>query len=133
MAASNKTKKAEHGGSRPGSGRKLGSLNKKTIERRKIFEAASRSGETPLEYFLRIMRSGSQPIERRDWAAHNAAPYVHPRLMPLMSAPLRRPDDTAAEIRKAVAQMKSTTIVPAPGSSGAAPVHRTQLVRGKAQ
>lgn len=65
-----------HGGHRRGAGRKRGSLSTKT---REIAEQATASGETPLEYMLRVMRSSTN-AERRDRMAAAAAPYVHPRL-----------------------------------------------------
>jgi len=34
----------------------------------------------PLDYFLTIMRDPKQPAHRRDKAAHEAAPYCHPKL-----------------------------------------------------
>lgn len=68
---------AQHGGKRPGAGRKRGSPNKATQEQRKAVEA---SGITPLEYLLGVVRNESaDPVMRMD-AAHKAAPYVHPKL-----------------------------------------------------
>lgn len=65
------------GGKREGAGRKKGSLGKKT---REIAEKAAKSGITPLEYMLKVMRSESADPERRDAMARAAAPYIHPRL-----------------------------------------------------
>jgi hypothetical protein len=61
------------GGKRPGAGRKPGIANKASIARQAEVAA---SGETPLDYLLRVMRDEEA---RRD-AAKAAAPYVHPRL-----------------------------------------------------
>ena len=58
-------------------GRPKGSPNKKTAERIAAIEA---SGETPLEYMLRVMRDPKVDKERRDRNAAQAAPYVHPKL-----------------------------------------------------
>jgi hypothetical protein len=58
-------------------GRPKGSLNKKTIEQVAAVEA---TGETPLEYMLRVMRDREQPKDRRDDMAKAAAPYVHAKL-----------------------------------------------------
>lgn len=68
------------GGSRPGErrgGRKKGVPNKATAARQAEIAA---SGETPLDYMLRVMRDPSADHERRDKMAAAAAPYVHPRL-----------------------------------------------------
>ena len=58
-------------------GRKKGSLNKVTSEMKAAIAA---SGETPLEYMLRIMRDEAAESTRRDDMAKAAAPYLHPRL-----------------------------------------------------
>lgn len=58
-------------------GRQKGSLNKKTREQ---IEAVTKSGITPLEYMLNVLRDENMPSERRDEMAKAAAPYVHPRL-----------------------------------------------------
>jgi hypothetical protein len=42
--------------------------------------AAAASGETPLEYMLRVMRDVTVEHSRRDEMAKAAAPYLHPRL-----------------------------------------------------
>jgi hypothetical protein len=58
-------------------GRKMGSLNKVTSEMKAAIVA---SGETPLEYMLRVMRDEAAASTRRDDMAKAAAPYLHPRL-----------------------------------------------------
>ena len=58
-------------------GRKKGSLNKVTSAMKAAIAA---SGETPLEYMLRIMRDEAAESTRRDDMAKAAAPYLHPRL-----------------------------------------------------
>ena len=80
------------GGKRAGAGRKPGSATKRT---REIADAAASSGETPLEYMLRVMRDPSVDHERRDRMAANAAPFVHARLAPV--APTTTPDQLPAE------------------------------------
>lgn len=75
------------GGSRPGAGRKKGSLNERT---RAIAEEAAERGMTPLEYLLDQMRkpypedADALTKVRHDGlrfeAAKAAAPYMHPRL-----------------------------------------------------
>jgi hypothetical protein len=58
-------------------GRRPGSRNKATAAKA---AAIARSGLTPLDYMLSIMRSESQPSDIRLDAAKSAAPYVHPKL-----------------------------------------------------
>lgn len=58
-------------------GRPKGSPNKATIARQ---EAITKSGLTPLEYMMDVLRDESATTARRDWAAGAAAPYVHPKL-----------------------------------------------------
>jgi hypothetical protein len=93
-------KKETHGGARKGSGRKLGSAAKKT---REIADKLADDGlQTPLEYLLGTMRETPEALRellkageieeiefgvriksltsRRDNAASQAAPYIHPRL-----------------------------------------------------
>ena len=67
-----------HGGARPGSGRKPGSPNARQTAQ--IVKDLVERGESPLQYFLSIMKDHGEPVERRDWAAAQAAPYVHPKL-----------------------------------------------------
>lgn len=65
------------GGARSGAGRKPGAPNKKT---QAVQEAVAASGETPLEYMLKLMRDiTAEPAARLD-AAKSAAPYVHAKL-----------------------------------------------------
>jgi len=65
------------GGARPGSGRKKGSPNKVTAEKRAAIAA---SGLTPLDYMLTVMRDETEEVQRRLSAAQSAAPYVHAKL-----------------------------------------------------
>jgi hypothetical protein len=58
-------------------GRKKGVPNKVTLAREAEIK---KSGLTPLEYMLRVMRNPRAPAERRDDMAKAAAPYVHPKL-----------------------------------------------------
>lgn len=58
-------------------GRQKGTANKSTRER---LQALMDSGESPLEYMLRIMRDKMVDDERRDKMALAAASYMHPRL-----------------------------------------------------
>ena len=65
------------GGKREGAGRPKGRQNNSTQER---MAALLDSGETPLEYMLRVLRDPATDHKRRDDMAKGAAPYLHPRL-----------------------------------------------------
>lgn len=71
------------GGARSGAGRPKGSgagkPARKTSERIQITREAIGTGETPLEYMLRVMRT-SGDTKRQDAMAVAAAAYVHPKL-----------------------------------------------------
>lgn len=58
-------------------GRRKGTPNRATAE--KVAEIAA-TGETPLDYMLRIMRDEMQEPSVRLDAAKSAAQYVHPKL-----------------------------------------------------
>lgn len=58
-------------------GRKAGTPNKKTAA---VVEAIAASGETPLDYMLRVMRDPVIDYTLRFNAAKAAAPFVHPHL-----------------------------------------------------
>lgn len=73
-------------GSKPGErrgGRQKGTRNKQTklkVEARsELIAAAETTGETPLEYMLRVMRT-SEDTKRKDAMAIAAAPFIHPKL-----------------------------------------------------
>jgi hypothetical protein len=55
-------------------GRTAGTLNKRTET---MLDEIASTGETPLQYMLRIMRDPEAPAARRDAMAVAAAPYVH--------------------------------------------------------
>ena len=65
------------GGARRGAGRKPGTPNRVTAE---LQAAVAASGETPLDYMLRVMRDPTMEHPRRDEMAKAAAPYVHSKL-----------------------------------------------------
>lgn len=58
-------------------GRQKGSRNKAPAA---LAQAVAASGETPLDYMLRVMRDTSAEHDRRDEMAKAAAPYVHAKL-----------------------------------------------------
>jgi hypothetical protein len=69
-------------GSKPGErrgGRKKGTPNKATTAAAIKAEIAA-SGETPLDFMLRVMRDETAEPARRAAMAMAAAPYIHPRL-----------------------------------------------------
>lgn len=72
-----KTGTGQRGGKRPGAGRKPGSRNKKSAA---LIEAVEQSGETPLQFMLRVMRDPRKPWDDRMEMAKAAAPYIHAKL-----------------------------------------------------
>ena len=66
-----------HGGSRPGAGRKPGTINRFSKD---LLEKASQSGLLPVDYLLGVMRDESLDTRLRIDAAKAAAPYVHQKL-----------------------------------------------------
>lgn len=58
-------------------GRRKGTPNKATAHKEREI---AKSGLTPLEYMLKIMRNPKASNDRRDDMAKAAAPYVHRRL-----------------------------------------------------
>jgi hypothetical protein len=68
------------GGKRDNAGRKKGSVSEPTRLRVAVAEQALRSGLTPLDYMLSILRDESRDEKDRFAAAKEAAPYLHPRL-----------------------------------------------------
>lgn len=83
------------GGKREGAGRKKGVRNKRT---RELIEECAKTGETPLQYMLRVMNDSKQPNERRDKMAIHAARFVHPTIATIQGGdpekPLRVIDET---------------------------------------
>ncbi len=69
--------KSNRGGSRPGAGRKPGSINQATAKAR---EKAEAGGIMPLDFMLEVMRDVNAKREERLDMAKAAAPYVHAKL-----------------------------------------------------
>ncbi len=67
----------QKGGARPGAGRPKGAKTKKNAE---LIAAVEQSGETPLQFMLRVMRDPRKPWDDRMEMAKAAAPYVHSKL-----------------------------------------------------
>ena len=47
---------------------------------RKLQAEVAASGQTPLGHMLAVLNNPDEPAARRDWAAAQAAPFIHPRL-----------------------------------------------------
>ena len=88
-----------HGGSRPGAGRKPGTINRFSKD---LLEKASQSGLLPVDYMLGVMRDESLDSRLRIDAAKAAAPYVHQKLSAI-SVDLTTPDVTHEEWLKSLA------------------------------
>lgn len=82
------------GGARPGAGRKVGSVTRKT---REIADAAASGGVTPLEFMLNRMRDEEAPMAERLDMAKASAPFIHPRLS---SVEAKVQGDMRATVRK---------------------------------
>ncbi len=70
-----KVKKREKTG-----GRKAGTPNKRTTERRAAIAAIQASGKDPVTFFADILKNEAAPLELRFQAARELAPYMHPKL-----------------------------------------------------
>ncbi len=88
-----------HGGSRPGAGRKPGTINRFSKD---LLEKASQSGLLPVDYMLGVMRDESLDTRLRIDAAKAAAPYVHQKLS-VISVDVTTPDVTHEEWLKSLA------------------------------
>jgi hypothetical protein len=58
-------------------GRVKGTPNRATVARQ---AEIAKSGLTPLDFMLKVMRNAKNSLEVRLEAAKSAAPYVHPKL-----------------------------------------------------
>jgi hypothetical protein len=88
-------------------GRKKGSKNKRKAVAELMSDVvvqAAQSGETPLEYMLRVMRDPKQKDNRRDEMAKAAAPYVHARLAAAQIEHAEKPSEpvSAEELRQEI-------------------------------
>ena len=61
-------------------GRKKGTPNHITVQRKAKLSEAQMAGLTPLDYMLGILRDEDAKTAARMHAAVHAAPYIHPRL-----------------------------------------------------
>lgn len=76
----NNQPESKRGGKRAGAGRKPGVPNKVTAKREA--EIAS-SGLTPLDFMLSVLRDEGADFSVRFHAAKHAAPYCHPKRVPV--------------------------------------------------
>src|ERR1700737_2495742 len=61
-------------------GRKRGTPNHITVERKAKLTEAQMAGPPPLDYMLGILRNEDAKPDARMGAAVHAAPYIHPKL-----------------------------------------------------
>ncbi len=54
----------------------------------------------PLEHMMEVLNDTELPDERRDWAASQAAPYVHPRLSAIDLRQVEPPPRYALDLSK---------------------------------
>ena len=64
----------------PGSGRKAGTLNKKTAETKRKLDEMKVDATDPLSFLASILRNPDAPYEQRLLAARELLPYSHPKL-----------------------------------------------------
>ena len=73
------------GGKRPGAGRPVGAINKRTGA---VIDQAEREGkQLPLDFMLDVMRDSALPLQARMAAAATAMPFCHARLTALRVFP----------------------------------------------
>jgi hypothetical protein len=84
----------QKGHGRPGPGRPKGSRSRMTMAQR---EACAKTGVTPLEFLLSIMRDPAQPLTDRITAAHHCLPYLHAKLATRVE--VSGPDDGPIDLR----------------------------------
>ena len=83
-------------------GRKKGTPNRVTLDREAHIE---KTGLTPLQYMLGLLRDEANPQDVRFAAAKEAAPYVHPKLASIdanMNHTVTKHDDVLAEIEAVI-------------------------------
>lgn len=97
------------GGARPNGGRKKGVPNKTTAAMRKEI---ARTGETPLQYFVRLYRDPKTPAERRDYAAAQALPYMHSK-MPVAITHQGNPNQPIAHKHRMIHEVQNITVLEA--------------------
>lgn len=99
-------------------GRKKGTPNRSTIKTRAIQASLITNGDVPLQFLVELMRNPKVAPERRDRAAIACLPFMHAKMSPRPPVDARAPGEVAAEIRQALAAMRSVTAgEQPPGSS----------------
>ncbi len=90
-----------HGGKRNGAGRPKGAIGERS---RALIEEAEATGEMPIAYMLRVMRTENISSLRRDAMAKAAAAYLYPRITPVME-----PEPVESESIESSAATNETT------------------------
>ncbi len=112
---------AKHGGKRVGSGRRKGSRNRATKLREEAAKVAAahaaEGGVMPLDFMLTMLRDPKAKKRDKQWAAKEAAPYVHPRLSSV---------DTKQKGPPVIERV--TYVLPAPSKVVALPAPRPKAV-----
>jgi hypothetical protein len=96
----------------PNAGRKKGSRNKRTVALAEASHEAIRSGSTPLDFLLQVLRDPAKDDRLRLDAAKAAAPYCHQRLTVAEDAnrtqwddPEKSSDQIRADLDRLLAEM----------------------------
>lgn len=96
----------------PNAGRKKGSRNKRTVALAEASHEAIRSGLTPLDFLLQVLRDPAKDDRSRLDAAKAAAPYCHQRLTVAEDAnrtqwddPEKSSDQIRADLDRLLAEM----------------------------
>ena len=100
----------QHGGARPGAGRKPGSRTEKTAE---IALRAVSEGISPLEVLLQAMRAAhaNGDLDKAAHYARMAAPYCHPRLNAIAALEVTPEDQQLDADRRPVAVRRLAMLV----------------------
>ena len=69
---------AQQGGKRPGAGRPKGIKAGTKAER--LAASLGKGQTTPLKYMLNLLNNPQVSVEKKMWAAKEAAPFVHSKL-----------------------------------------------------
>jgi hypothetical protein len=64
----------------PGSGRKKGVPNKKTLLHQRMIDQMKVDTTDPLSFFMSILKNPDSPYEEKKAAARELMPYAHPKL-----------------------------------------------------
>jgi hypothetical protein len=101
------------GGRRPGSGRKRGGKNRRSLSLLPARAHRQAVEQMPLDILIAAARDKTQPIELRLAAAKAAAPYYHAKVS--SGPPKASFEMTDAELEIAIAREKEHALRAAPG------------------